>query len=140
MAVVVYPVNFPAPRIAPYAWEVDMGVLRTPMDGGLARQRRLYDVMPHAYALQFALPITLLFDWQSWVNQYAYDYFELPLISWLSSQAATKTSVHIARFTSNLKIEFNPNDAVLVSVSAELSPAQVSNYAPTLLEDWMPPP
>lgn len=120
-----YPSNFPAPRCAPHTWKVDMGVLRTTMDGGNARQRRLYDVMPTTWQLEFAIELTLLFDWQAWVNANAYDYFDLPLVSWLSSQAGARAMPIEARFTSDLDVEFNGPDNVVVRVSAELSPAAV---------------
>jgi hypothetical protein len=120
-----YPTTFPAPRCAPHAWKIDMGVLRTPMEGGNTRQRRLYDVMPHAYTLEFTLRLTELFAWQAWVNANAYDYFDLPLVSWLSSQAGVRAMPTEARFTSDLEVEFSPPDNVVVRVGAELSPAAV---------------
>jgi len=124
---VIYPVAFPPPRLTPHEWDVDMGLLRTPMEGGFARQRRLFTVMPHAWTLEFALELTQLFAWQSWVNTYAYDFFRLPMISWLSSQAGTRTRAHLVRFTSNLKVTYTPGDSVTVAVTAELSPS-----------DWTP--
>jgi hypothetical protein len=120
-----YPSSFPAPRCAPHSWTVDMGVLRTQMDGGNARQRRLYDVMPSSWQLEFAVELAQLFEWQAWVNANAYDYFDLPLVSWLSSQAGQRAMLTEARFTSDLQIEFAGPDNVVVRVAAELSPAAV---------------
>lgn len=117
-----YPSNFAAPRLLPLAWAVDMGILRTPMDGGLARQRRLYDTMPTVWAIEFVMPVDALFGWQDWVNQYAYDYFELPLVSTQSSQAGTQTAPHVVRFISNLNLELNAVDIVHVRVSVERAP------------------
>jgi len=102
-----------------------MGILRTPMEGGYSRQRRLYDVMPHVWAIEFEVKVAQLYDWQNWINQYAYDFFKMPLISWLSSQAGTKTSLHVVRFISNLEVELVIDTTVTVRVSVEASPSQV---------------
>jgi hypothetical protein len=126
---VIYPITYPPPRIAPHEWEADMGLLRTPMAGGFARQRRLYAVQPHAWTLQFTIELTLLFEWQDWVSTNAYDFFRLPMVSWLSSQAGTHTRPTLVRFTSNLKISYYAVDSVVVDVTAEMSPA-----------DWSPAP
>lgn len=120
-----YPVSFPSPQASPYAWSVDMGVLRTPMDGGNSRQRRLYDVMPHTWTLEFVVPMAALYDWQNWVNQFAYDYFQMPLVSWLASKAGGQTSTHVVRFISNLEFDLLAVDVAHVRVQAEASPAQV---------------
>lgn len=120
-----YPSTFALPRFAPHTYTVDMGVMRTQMDGGNARQRRLYDVMPHGYQLEFVVRLVDLFDWQDWVNLYAYDYFDLPLVSWLSSQAGVRALATSARFISDLEFEFNGPDDVVVRVGAELSPTAV---------------
>ena len=80
-----YPDTFPTPLVEPYNWDVDMGVLRTPMDGGFSKQRRLYYVMPHQWQLTYMLPMAKLFSWQNWVNLYAYEYFEAQLASHLQA-------------------------------------------------------
>ena len=40
MTYIAYPQGFQCPQIKPYSIAVDMGILRTPMEGGNARQRR----------------------------------------------------------------------------------------------------
>lgn len=116
-----YPHAFPCPRIDPYGWEVDMGLIRTKMDGGYSRQRRTTNVMPHDFALEFMVPLIQLRDWQYWVDAYAYEYFNLPLISWMSSPTSGPT-LHSARFTSNLEITLEDKKIVRVRVRCELGP------------------
>ena len=133
----VYPAAYPQPLMLPYNVNVDMGVLRTPMDGGLARQRRLYDVMPHLFELCFIVNHAQLFSWQQWVNQYAYDFFELELVSRISSQAGQRCATHFVRFTTDLAFELIDKGLFRVQVAAELSPAQVSNYDPPAGDTWI---
>lgn len=137
-----YPRDFPPAQPEPYSWEVDMGILRTPMDGGNARQRRLYDTMPQRWALTFVVPIAQLYDWQTWVNVHAYDYFDMPMVSSLSSQAGTRWSTHTMRFTSNLAIDYAPHRCVNVRVEAEIAPpSYVAPVDPLAAADqnWIPP-
>lgn len=131
----VYPKTLPQPLLTPYGVEVDSGLLRTPMDGGLARQRRLYEVMPHSFTLEFLVPRSQLFSWQDWINRYGYDYVEMELVSWLS--ANKNCSVHFVRFTTNITYESVEGGYVRATMGAELSPAQVSNYNPPAQDTWI---
>jgi len=129
----VYPAQFQAAQVMPYQVAVDMGVLRTPMDSGYARQRRLYRTMPHNFALEFVMPALELGSWQSWVNQFAYDYFEMPLLeSMWSGAAGAVASVHSIRFISDLSIENVVYGTVRVKVAAELDPNQAALSGPVV--------
>ena len=72
--------SFPAAQVMPYTATADMGVLRTSMEGGNARQRRRYYTMPHTFALEFIMDVPTLGNWQAWINANAYDFFEMPLL------------------------------------------------------------
>lgn len=118
-----YPTEFRCAQITPYSYNVDMGLLRTPMDGGATRQRRLYRTMPHLFALEFVMTVVELGDWQEWVNENAYDWFVMGEIeSMYSGQAGVTASPHTIRFTSNLAIDNPVLGWVRVKVSAELAP------------------
>lgn len=120
-----YPAHFRCAQITPYRVQVDMGVLRTPMDSGLQRQRRLYKTMPHVFQLEFVMTVVELGDWQPWVNQYAYDYFVMPrLESWYAGAIGEISSPHSVRFISNLDIDNPVFGWVRVKVQAELDPLQ----------------
>src|SRR4029077_374662 len=131
MATTVYPDSFQCAQITPYKVAVDMGVLRTPMEGGYARQRRLYRVMPHAFDLCFIMPAVELGAWQQWVNDNAYDYFEMPkLESMYSGLVGEIAAPHSIRFTGNLEIDNPVYGWVRVKVGAELDPLQNTNLGP----------
>jgi len=132
----VYPPTFPLPLLTPYSWEVDMGLLRTPMDGGLQRQRRLYDVQPHTFQVSYVVPQSLLTAWQSWINLHGYDYFQLELLTHLTPSNKCG-STHYARFTSNLVFSTLTKGYLTVKATMEMSPAQYSNYNPPPLDLWI---
>lgn len=127
----IYPGTFPLPDRAPYSIAVDMGIVRSAMAAGNVRQRRLYGNMPQTFSLAFQLHTDELADWQSWVNDNAYDWILLPLASLYAplgepladGSAAGLVSLHLARFTSDLAISLEVPDWFAVSVTAELSPA-----------------
>lgn len=102
-----------------------MGVLRTPMESGLPRQRRLYRTMPHAFQLEFVMTVPELGDWQRWVNLYGYDYFTMnKLESYFAGMVGEIAAPHSVRFTSNLEIDNPVYGWVRVRVGAELDPLQ----------------
>jgi len=127
-----YPSSFQCPKIIPYAWSVDMGILRTPMEGGNARQRRRYRVMPHAFRLEFILSALALGQWQTWINSFAYDWFLMDLQSMWSAATGNIIAPHIIRFTSDLEFEDVTYGWVRCRVGAELSPNQYALGGPLL--------
>jgi hypothetical protein len=132
MSYVSYPSSFQCPQIKPYSLKVDMGVVRTPMQGGNNRQRRQYRIMPHVFQLEFIMEAIELGYWQSWVNSFAYDYFLLDLESMWSATNNKITSPHLVRFISDLEVENVVYGWVRVRVQAELSPNQFAFAGPNL--------
>jgi len=115
-----YPAEFQCAQITPYSLTVDMGVLRTAMDGGGARQRRLYRTMPTVYALEFVMTVEQLGEWQVWVNDNGYDYFTIDnLESYQAGLEGKVSSPHVIRFISNLAIDNPVFGWVRVKVQAE---------------------
>ena len=122
---ITYPAEFRCAQITPYQVTVDMGVLRTPMDSGLPRQRRLYRTMPHTFQLEFIMTVPELGAWQRWVNAHAYDYFTMAkLESYFAGLVGEIAAPHSVRFTSNLQYDNPVYGWVRVKVSAELDPLQ----------------
>jgi hypothetical protein len=125
MAAPIYPDTFRCAQITPYRVTVDMGVLRTPMESGLYRQRRLYRTMPTVFALEFVMTVVELGDWQEWVNLYAYDYFTMNrLETYLAGKLGEISSPHSVRFIGNLEYDNPVYGWVRVRVGAELDPLQ----------------
>jgi hypothetical protein len=127
-----YPDSFQCPQIKPYSLAVDMGVLRTAMDGGNQRQRRRYRMMPHLFNLEFVMQALDLGRWQSWVNQFAYDYFLMDLESMWSALAGSITAPHLVRFISDLQVENVTLGWIRVRVQAEISPNQWALSGPVV--------
>src|SRR6188768_3475944 len=121
IAPVDYPPSFPLPDRTPYSLGVDMGLIRSEMAAGNARQRRIFRHMPTALALTFHMNTATLFQWQQWVNFYAYDWFNLPLMDMYSGYSGALITAQAARFTSDLRLVMDGHDWWAVSVSAELN-------------------
>jgi hypothetical protein len=136
---VTYPETFRCAQWTPYQIAVDMGLLRTEMDGGGARQRRLYRTMPHKFQLEFVMTAVELGAWQRWVNSYAYDFFTMArLESWHSGTVGEISSPHSVRFIGDLQIENPIYGWVRVKVPAELDPRQAALYGPfTPPNNWL---
>lgn len=122
-----YPSNYPLPTRDPYAFAVDMGVARTAMESGNVRQRRTYPSMPHAFSLQFVVPREDVDGWLRWVNNNAYDWFELPLVNYITTGLPNCAAYCFARFTSDLAARAMTQKHFAFSVDAELQPGQVNN-------------
>ena len=136
---VVYPASFRCAQWTPYRIDVDMGVLRTAMDGGSYRQRRVYRTMPHQFALEFVMTVVELGAWQQWVNVNAYDYFTINnLESMYAGMIGEISSPHSIRFTTDLSIDNPTFGWVRVKVGAELDPLQAANLGPLIPSDqWI---
>jgi len=136
---VYYPETFRCAQITPYQIAVDMGLLRTAMDGGAYRQRRVYRTMPHQFRLEFIMTVVELGAWQEWVNVNAYDFFTIQkLESMYAGKIGEISSPHSIRFISNLDIDNPVYGWVRVKVQAELDPLQAANSGPLVPSDhWI---
>jgi len=61
--------------------EVDVGLLRTPLDVGVENQRQRYVTQPTTAQLTFVMSWADLRKWQPWINKFGYDWFEFPAVS-----------------------------------------------------------
>jgi len=114
-------------------------VLRSDFSAGNARQRRLYDIMPHALALSFHMRVEELFGWQTWVNQFAYSFFHCPVSTMFAGEPPIPGNLRyeILRFASDLSISADGWDWMAVSVAAELSNDAQTNAPPIGLGGWV---
>lgn len=118
-----YPATFVIPDRQPYSYSVDMGIIRSEMAAGNARQRRAFTNMPHALSLSFHMRIEELWYWQNWVNTYAYSWFLCPVSTMYAGgpPAPSNLRYEVLRFTSDLQVAMDGWDWVAVTVAAELS-------------------
>ena len=138
-SVPLYPVDFVIANRQPYSMAVDMGVIRSEMAAGNARQRRAYAIMPHKLALSFTMRIEELFLWQTWVNQYAYSYFLCPVSTMYAGGPPVPGNIRreVLRFISDLEISSEGWNLVTVTVAAELSADAFANSPPIGAGGWI---
>lgn len=135
----VYPGDFPFAARLPYSYAVDMGVIRSEMAAGNARQRRIFRTMPHALALAFELRVTELYLWQGWVNAFAFDWFYCPVSTMYAAGPPEAQTVRyeLVRFTGDLGVTMNGHNLVSVAVAAELSPQAFADAPPAGVGPWV---
>ena len=107
---IAYPRDFACPsRIEGHSAVVSTGLVRTPMEGGNTRQRRMQRQAPQLISLVFVMPQTELADWLSWVNAYAFDqWIDIDLPGVLASRAGTQTAATPVRFCSDIALTLVP--------------------------------
>ena len=118
----IYPNEYPKPLVKGYSIDVDMGLIRTPFETGRARQRRSYKTMPHLFGFTFVVGTRELYNWLSWVNSYAYDWFQLDMTSFLTGNNSDSgyCSAHAIRFASNIRMTAIDQKHFEISVTAEM--------------------
>lgn len=110
-----YPKQFPEPLINGYGIAVEMGIIRTEMENGFAKQRKRLNNMPQSFNLSFAIPLTMLTQWQTWVNDNAYEDFNINLTSFETTTGFCST--HVVKFISDLNIQPLTADTFSASVT-----------------------
>ena len=132
----IYPSTFPTPTIQGYAMQVDMGIIRTPFDTGRYRQRRTYKTIPHTFQFRFVVKNTDLDDWLQWVNNYAYEWFQINIYSFLTPQTNETCSPHAIRFISNISIAPLTTKYLEIGVTAEMVDP-LNNIITPLTQQWI---
>jgi len=103
------------------------GVVRTPMEAGNSRQRRMHRVLPHMLSLTWniAQP-TVLAQWITWCNAHAWDeWIAIRLPGLVASRAGENTALTPIRFISDLAQELLQGQGIWywrLSVTAEYQP------------------
>jgi hypothetical protein len=135
-----YPSQLPCvSRIEGHSATLSSGVVRTPMEAGNTRQRRMQRVLPHQIALVFVMSQEVYGDWLAWVNAYAFDgFFALQLPGLLASRADADTVGVPVRFMSDISAELIPANRLWYwrcRVSAEWLP-MAADLAVLPFGDW----
>lgn len=127
MSIPQYPTTFPCPRIAAYTVGSDMGILRSGMENGRSRQRRKHKTMPQAIQMTFGMYLESLNMWQIWANQYAYEWFYCPAVTYATADVKhPHDSPIIVRFISDITWTTVSHDFIDVTVRAEMAPEAAS--------------
>lgn len=106
------------PLIDGYSALVDMGVLRSPSDTGHVDQRRRYKTMPTVFNVSFVLPVADLDSWLSWMNAFAYDWFEMPLVSYKT--LGDIPSTHVVRVIAGFQMSAIRENPAYMRVSTQM--------------------
>jgi hypothetical protein len=121
-ATIDWPGVYPQPTITPMAYVSRTGLLRNKMQGGVTRQRRLFNHNPAVYELNFQAHKIDLYPMLAWINEHGYDWFNISLVSDYSGTGSTMAEMTTVRFIGDLQVEALGHDYFSLSVQAELSP------------------
>lgn len=117
-----YPSEFPHPTIAGFGINVASGVIRADMPMHQL-QRRLYKTMPHTFSLRFVLSTEQWFDWQKWVTDNGFKWFEMNLPSMYAGRTFACSSTLLVRLISDVQVTAITRDHFEVLVTAESAPS-----------------
>lgn len=113
-----YPASYPKPIKPSYSYIVDMGVSRAAIGTATPLQTRLYNNMPNVASLTFAVEVTILKEWLTWVNQFAHNFFTIKALLF---NGGACIDVY-CRFSSDINMTPLSGLAVSVTVEADLYP------------------
>jgi hypothetical protein len=105
------------PAIEGFGYEVDAGLLRTPIASAYARQRRRYTSRPTGYQLTWRLDTGQLNALEALVQSDGYKWIYVPAVTgqvddWMAVD-------HLIRFTSNLQVRCDAEDSWTATIQAE---------------------
>jgi hypothetical protein len=109
--------GLPCPSISAFSYSANMGVLRTSIATGHARQRRLFKDQPRTYELNWLLTTSQLNQWETFAQQYGYDWHFLPMVT--GQVPDWHPAEHPIRYISNFEVNLAQRDLWEVTVQAE---------------------
>jgi hypothetical protein len=117
---VTYPTGLPTAQIADYQLDIDYGVDAVVFEAGNRRQRKAFKQERMVFTMSLVLHYSDLWTWQSWANEYAYDWHWMPLESNYTSTTGKKLNQHYIRYISDLAIQSIDQQYFKVSLQAEM--------------------
>lgn len=117
-----YPDGLPLPQVAEYSVATVRGLGAVRFERGNTRQRRMVRRDRNVFSLAFVFTTAELWTWQSWANQYGYDWHTMSLESAYSGLSVTGASLipHTVRYISDIAFQTIAAGIVRVSVQAEM--------------------
>ena len=122
-----YPATLPAPDMAGFAGEVDMGVIRSDLPARQA-QRRVHNVMPHSFTIAFTMTVAEWGRWYIWALASGYHWFTLDLPTLYAGLGSGSLSPVTIRLTGPIMQSALSSDAVRVTVEAEIAPSAIGAF------------
>ncbi len=119
---VAYPDGLPLPQVADYSVSTVRGLGAVRFERGNTRQRRMSRRDRNVFGLTFTFTVAEPWTWQSWANQYGYDWHNMDLESAYSGLSVTGASLipHTVRYISDIAYQTIASGIVRVSVQAEI--------------------
>jgi hypothetical protein len=138
---VIYPQQFPCPsRIEGHSQASSAGLVRTPMEAGNSRQRRMHRVLPTRISLCFVIHQPDYAAWLTWVNANAWDdWVTMKLPGLEASRLGLNTTGIAVRFMTDLQADLLPVFRLWywrVRVEAEYIPTP-DKLLPVPIGDWI---
>ena len=108
-----YPTNYPCPTWQ-YSQAMTAYARRSAFDCGWTRQRRIFDEHSSSVELSFIMDTVLYSQWQVWVTENAYNWFNIEL-----DQVGGVKQTYSIRFITPTQYSYESFDVVNVSVQGE---------------------
>ena len=136
-----YPADFPcASRIEGHSQAMSAGLIRTPVEAGVTRQRRSHTALPMRISLVFMVEQATYHAWMAWLNAHAWDdWVSMKLPGLLASRLGTDTAEIPVRFISDPQADLVPVHRLWwwrVRVDAEYLPTP-EQLRPVPFGDWI---
>jgi hypothetical protein len=115
-----YPSSLPLPQIEGYQVAVTIGTSGVQFENGNSRRRRSARQERHVFSMALVLSVSDLWDWQSWANEFGYDWHYLNLTTSFAGFTTGRTLPHYIRYIGDISIEPVSASHVRVSFQAEM--------------------
>ena len=128
----IYPETLPAPDHVNYSGVIDNGLLRSQVPSAQAYQYASFNAETTTFGLVFSMTNATYLEWDAWVKDNAYDWFEFSdVISGMLPQTYP-VSTHRVRFISDVQYTKRGHDWLSVAVEVELVPGDSQDPLATL--------
>jgi hypothetical protein len=116
-----YPKILPCPLISEYKGAVDFGFTSVKFSRGNTRRRRQAGHRLETYELVFPYDTQQLWNFQSWANEFGYDWHYMPIITHYSGFVdPASTLPHRVRMTGDITVTAISADVFRVRISIEV--------------------
>lgn len=134
----MYPDTLPPPDHVNYSGVIDNGLVRSQVPSAQAYQYASFNAETTTFGLVFSMSNATYLEWDAWVKDNAYDWFEFSdVISGMLPQIYP-TSTQRVRFISDVGYTKHGHDWLSVSVQVELVPGDSQDPLATLPDyDWI---
>lgn len=130
---VVWPTGLPNPTMSPHNFDARMGVVRTGMAAGNAKQRRMFKHMPSIWSVEWHATTAQMQQITQFAHRNGYAWFELPLVSMYATDNISPLTV---RLVEGLAYRSLGHDWWSITTAVEVSP-EVYQTAPVITNRWI---